>query len=91
MLKNKYIKKIINKVLDNPQRLILPETDDSRIKKAKQKMINIGFNILDLDDFKDHTLYINHIMGNKDKTLNKSSYVKTFFYKAFFIYIFTLL
>ena len=65
MLKNKYIEKIINKVLDNPQRLILPETDDSRIKKAKQKMINIGFNILDLDDFKDHTLYINHIKNKK--------------------------
>ena len=61
MLKNKYIEKIINKVLDNPQRLILPELDDIRISKAKQKMEDMGFNILDLNDYNDYSLYINHI------------------------------
>ena len=51
----KIISNIYDKILPNAKniRLIFPEIDD-RIKEAKVKLKKIGFNIVDLDEYKDH-------------------------------------
>jgi len=51
----KIISNIYDKILPNAKniRLIFPENDD-RIKQAKIKLKKIGFNIVDLDDYKGH-------------------------------------
>ena len=39
MIDNLYVKDMINRVIKNPPRLLLPEFKDSRIQEAKKKLL----------------------------------------------------
>ena len=65
MLKNKVIDRLQKKILDNNTRILLPEQKDIRVKEAIDSMVNSGFNILNIDDFKEDKLYKDHIKKKK--------------------------
>tara|TARA_B100000029_G_C17366171_1_gene884406 strand:+ start:16 stop:936 length:921 start_codon:yes stop_codon:yes gene_type:complete len=64
-MNNPYIKDIIDKVLENPPKLILPEQEDPRIKEAQDILSDIGFVIEDVSQFYDYTGYKEHIKNKK--------------------------
>ena len=65
MLKNKYLDNIIQRSITKPARLILPEQHDIRIKEATEKLMQIGFNVIDINSFSDNALYIEHLKNKK--------------------------
>ena len=62
---NKYIDGITQKVLKKKIKLILPEQNDLRVKKAQNHLISKGIDFIDVDEYDDSTLYINHIKNKK--------------------------
>ena len=58
MRKNKFSDRILKQALLKPKKIILPEQQDSRIQESQQKMVDMGFNILDLNSFNDNSFYI---------------------------------
>ena len=65
MIDNLYVKDMINRVIKNPPRLLLPEFEDSRIQEAKKKLLELGFNILDINEFDNIEKYKQHIKNKK--------------------------
>jgi len=81
MTNNHYVKDIVNKVLENPPKLILPEQEDSRIQEAQDVLSSAGFIIEDINALDDYTAYKKHIKNKKftnnwtEKMLEK--YIRT--------------
>ena len=65
MTNNHYVKDIVNKVLENPPKLILPEQEDSRIQEAQDVLSSAGFIIEDINALDDYTAYKKHIKNKK--------------------------
>ena len=65
MLKNSYIHNVIQQVLKTPPKLILPEQNNPRIKKAAKLLEKLGFNIINIKDYNDNNSYIEHIKRKK--------------------------
>ena len=65
MVNNRYVKNIVDKVLKNPPKLILPEQEDSRIQEAQGILSSMGFNMADIAIFDDYTGYKEHIKNKK--------------------------
>jgi len=64
-LVNRYIDGITQKVLKKKIKLILPEQNDSRVKKAQNHLISMGIDFVDVDEYDDPVFYINHIKNKK--------------------------
>ena len=63
MLKNSYKSIIIDKALRKNARISLPEIDDNRVLDASDKLINLGFNVVDLDSLKKNkSIYKNNVL-----------------------------
>ena len=62
---NKYIDGITQQVLKKKIKLILPEQNDSRVKKAQNHLISMGIDFVDVDEYDDPVFYINHIKNKK--------------------------
>ncbi len=65
MTDNKYLNNIIKNALKKPVNLILPEKNDSRVIKAKEKLSKFGFNVLDIDNFSEDDLYFDCLKNKK--------------------------
>ena len=66
MLKNSYKSIIIDKALQKNARISLPEVDDNRVLDASDKLINLGFNVVDLDSLKKNkSIYKNKVLERK--------------------------
>ena len=65
IIKNPYVKGIIDKVAKNPPKLILPEHEDLRIQDAQKFLSHSGFSIQDVNSFNDYPSYIEHIKNKK--------------------------
>ena len=65
MLKNKVIQSIQEKVLDSNIRILLPEQNDFRVKKAIEFMRKSGYNLIDINEFNENQLYKDHIRKKK--------------------------
>lgn len=62
---NKYIEGITQKVLKKEVRLILPEQNDPRVIAAQSRLISMGINLINMNNYDDSALYINHIKNKK--------------------------
>ena len=71
-MKNNYLDKIIKSGISSNSTIVLPEKD-SRIDKAKIELINMGFNILEVNDFKINKNEYIHLLSKKKFTKNWSS------------------
>ena len=59
---NKYRERIISMGKKTGARLLLPETHDKRIQKASQKLVTMGFQVLNHEDFiEKKTSYLDYI------------------------------
>ena len=65
MQKNKYLDNVIDRALSKPIRLLLPEQSDLRIKEATVKLVQIGFNVINIDSFDDVPLYTECLKSKK--------------------------
>ena len=65
IIKNPYVKGIIDKIAKNPPKLILPEHEDLRIQDAQKFLSHSGFSIQDVNSFNDYPSYIEHIKNKK--------------------------
>ena len=65
MQKNKYLDNVIDRALSKPIRLLLPEQSDLRIKEATVKLVQIGFNVINIDSFDDVSLYTECLKSKK--------------------------
>ena len=65
MQKNKYLDNVIDRALSKPIRLLLPEQSDLRIKEATVKLVQIGFNVINIDSFDDVSLYTECLKNKK--------------------------
>ena len=54
---NKYRDRIIKMGLESDSKILLPETNDSRIKDASNELRSLGFDILNTEDFQDKFPY----------------------------------
>ena len=62
---NKYIEGICQEIFKKKVRLILPEQNDSRIQTAQNRLSSMGINIININDYEDHSIYIKHIKNKK--------------------------
>ena len=65
MVKNKYLNNLFDLALSNKSSLLIPESDDIRIQKAVKKLKDIGFNILDINDFNNNDKYYHFLLDKK--------------------------
>ena len=65
MQNNPYIKNIIDKVLQNPPKLILSEQDDKRVRQAHHILSDLGFDMIEISSFDSMHLYKEHIRRKK--------------------------
>ena len=65
MNKNKYLKNLFERAIATDASILIPESDDIRIQKAIIKLRNIGFNILDINNFNDNKKYFDFIANKK--------------------------
>ena len=65
MFNNHYVKDMIDRILKNPPKLILPEQEDPRVQKAQNLLLDIGFDILNISAFNDFDSYKEHIKNKK--------------------------
>ena len=65
MINNLYVKDMISRVLKNPPKLILPEFEDSRIQEANNTLLDMGFNMIDINTFNDFNKYKEHVRNKK--------------------------
>ena len=56
---------MLDKVLEGSPKLILPEQEDNRIKEAQDCLSEMGFNIVNINDFNDFRKYKEHIENKK--------------------------
>lgn len=62
---NKYVEGLTQKILKKKPKLILPEQNDPRVIAAQGRLISMGINLIDTNDYDDLALYINHIKNKK--------------------------
>jgi len=66
MVSSSYTQAMIDEVLKyGPQKLILPEQEDSRIKEAQDILSSIGLDMVDINTFNDFNEYRQHIKSKK--------------------------
>ena len=65
MINNLYVKDMVSRVLENPPKLILPEFEDPRIEEANNTLLDMGFNMIDINTFNDLKKYKEHIKNKK--------------------------
>jgi len=65
MIKNRYLDNIIKNALKKPIKIILPEQSDSRVAKAKNILCEMGFDILNVNEFSEYDLYFNCLKNKK--------------------------
>ena len=65
MKNNDFINEFINRALEKNSTIILPEINDKRIQDAIQELRDLGFNIVDIDDFSNNDKYIEYILSKK--------------------------
>ena len=66
------IDNMIQRGLSSKAKIILPELEDSRIKEATDKLISIGYNIVNVDDYtENHDSYLEMLSKNIFKLLNE--------------------
>ena len=63
MVKNKYLNNLFDLALSNKSSLLIPESDDIRIQKAVKKLKDIGFDILDINDFNNNDRYYHFLLN----------------------------
>ena len=71
-----HIARIQEKVLDSNIRILLPEQNDFRVKKAIEFMRKSGYNLIDINEFNENQLYKDHI--RKKKFTYKLAYEETY-------------
>tara|TARA_B100002052_G_C15855181_1_gene587089 strand:+ start:28 stop:948 length:921 start_codon:yes stop_codon:yes gene_type:complete len=62
---NNIFDKLKKNLYDKDITLILPESKDSRIVEATKRLKCLGFNILNIDDYKNNDLYISYLLSRK--------------------------
>ena len=67
MKSNYYISRIIESALTSNSKIILPE-NDSRVDKAKIELIDMGFNIFEVDNFRSNTNEYIQLLSKKKFT-----------------------
>jgi phosphate acetyltransferase len=65
MKNHKYFTNLFERSISSNANILLPEADDVRIIEAKKKLKDLGFNILDINDFADDKKYIDFISSKK--------------------------
>tara|TARA_Y100001970_G_scaffold93268_1_gene117575 strand:+ start:1489 stop:2403 length:915 start_codon:yes stop_codon:yes gene_type:complete len=65
MSNNKYFKNLFERAISSNSSILIPESDDLRIKEAVSKLKKMGFNILSVNDFGDEDKYFNFISSKK--------------------------
>ena len=62
---NQYLKQLLERASSIKASILLPESDDDRVRKAKNKLNQMGFNVLNINDFSDHQKYFDFISSQK--------------------------
>ena len=70
MTKNDFNDSILEKSLKNNSRIILPESEDERVIKAIKILIDLGFEIINLDSLKNKFQIYKEIIKKKKFTNN---------------------
>ena len=65
-MKNRnYLKSLFERASASNSSILIPESEDSRVIDAKNKLKSFGFNIVEVDDFNDDSKYIEFIRAKK--------------------------
>jgi len=62
---NQYLKKLLERASSIKASILLPESYDERVKKATSQLNQMGFNILNVNDFTDNQKYFDFISSQK--------------------------
>ena len=65
MNNSKYLKNLLKRSSLINSSILIPESNDSRVKEAISELKKIGFNILDVNDFVDNKKYFDFILSKK--------------------------
>ena len=65
MKNHKYFTNLFERSISSNANILLPEVDDIRIIESKKKLKDLGFNILDINDFADDKKYIDFLSSKK--------------------------
>ena len=50
LVANKFRERLIQQGISTDARIVLPEIEDSRVVEAKKELLQMGFNIVEMDD-----------------------------------------
>lgn len=65
MNNSKYLKNLFERSSSINSSILIPESNDSRVKEATIELKKNGFNILDINDFVDNEKYLNFLSSQK--------------------------
>jgi len=65
MNNSKYLKNLLKRSSLINSSILIPESNDSRVKEAISELKKIGFNILDVNDFVDNKKYFDFLLSKK--------------------------
>ena len=65
MAHSKYFKGLFERAISNNASILIPESHDIRVQEATSKLKDMGFNILNVDQFNDDNKYFDFISNKK--------------------------